>query len=73
MWAICEDWRKVLLGLSTTNSESYESSLEVSQGLVKRGLQTPITITTDEAVGLTKAIDVMWPQSLRIWCGFHKM
>ena len=29
VWAICEDGRKVLLSLSTTNSESYESCLEV--------------------------------------------
>jgi transposase-like protein len=29
VWAMCEDGRKVLLSLSTTNSESYESCLEV--------------------------------------------
>ena len=49
VWAICEDGRKVLLSLSTTNSESYESCLEVLRGLVKRGLRTPVTITTDGA------------------------
>lgn len=73
MWAICEDGRKVLVSLSTTNSESYESCLEVLRGLVKRGMRTPLTITTDGALGLTKAIDTMWPQSLRIRCWFHKM
>jgi putative transposase len=73
VWAIGEDGRKVLLSLSTTNSESYESCLEVLRGLVKRGMQTPVTITTDGAVGLTKAIDAMWPKSLRIRCWFHKM
>jgi putative transposase len=73
VWAICEDGRKVLLSLSTTNSESYESCVEVLRGLVKRGMQTPVTITTDGAVGLTKAIDAMWPKSLRIRCWFHKM
>jgi len=73
VWAICEDGRKVLLSLSTTNSESYESCLEVLRALVKRGMQTPVTITTDGAVGLTKAIDTMWPKSLRIRCWFHKM
>lgn len=73
VWAICEDGRKVLLSLSTTNSESYESCLEVLRGLAKRGMPTPVTITTDGAVGLTKAIDAMWPQSLRIRCWFHKM
>ena len=41
VWAICVDGRKVLLTLSTANSESYESCLEVLRDLVKRGLQTP--------------------------------
>jgi putative transposase len=73
VWAICEEGRKVLLSLSTTNSESYESCLEVLRGLAKRGMPTPVTITTDGAMGLTKAIDAMWPKSLRIRCWFHKM
>lgn len=73
VWAICGDGRKVLLTLSTANSESYESCLEVVRDLVKRGLQTPVTITTDGAAGLTKAIDAIWPKALRIRCWFHKM
>jgi putative transposase len=73
VWAICVDGRKVLLSLSTANSESQESCLEVLRDLLKRGLQTPVTITTDGAVGLTKAIDAIWPKSLRIRCWFHKM
>jgi putative transposase len=73
VWAICVDGRKVLLSLSTANSESYESCLEVLRDLLKRGLQTPVTITTDGAVGLTRAIDAIWPKSLRIRCWFHKM
>jgi putative transposase len=73
VWAICVDGRKVLLSLSTANSESQESCLEVLRDLLKRGLQTPVTITTDGAVGLTKAIDAIWPKSLRIRCWFHKL
>lgn len=73
VWAICEDGRKVLLSLSTANSERYESCLEVLRDLLKRGLQTPVTITTDGAPGLTKAIDAIWPKSWRIRCWFHKM
>jgi putative transposase len=73
VWAICEDGRKVFLSLSTTNSESYESCLEVLRGLAKRGMQTPVTITTDGALGLTKAIDALWPKSLRMRCWFHKL
>lgn len=72
VWAICEEGRKVLLSLSTTNSESYESCLEVLRGLVKRGMQTPVTITPDGAVGLTKAIAALWPKSKRIRCWLHK-
>ena len=73
VWAICEDGRKVLLSLSTANSESFESCREVLRDLVKRGLRTPATITTDGAIGLTQAIDAVWPKSLRIRCWFHKM
>ena len=73
VWAIGEDGRKMLLSLSTANSESYESCVEVLRDLGKRGMQPPVTITTDGAIGLTKAIDTMWPKSLRIRCWFHKM
>jgi transposase-like protein len=73
VWAICEDGRKVLLSLSTANSESFESCLEVLRELARRGMQPPVTITTDGAPGLTKAVDTMWPKSLRIRCWFHKM
>jgi putative transposase len=73
VWAICEDGRKVLLSLSTANSESFESCREVLRDLVKRGLRPPATITTAGAIGLTQAIDGVWPKSLRIRCWFHKM
>jgi putative transposase len=73
VWAICEDGRKVLLSLSTANSESFESCREVLRDLVKRGLRPPATITTDGALGLIQAIDAVWPKSLRIRCWFHKM
>jgi transposase-like protein len=73
VWAICEDGRKVLLSLSTPNRESYESCVAVLRDLGKRGMWPPRTITTDGAQGLTKAIDAVWPQSLRIRCWLHKM
>src|SRR6185437_2538700 len=57
VWAICEDGRKVLLSLSTTNSESCESCKEVLRDLVKRGMQPPVTMTTDGALGLTQVIE----------------
>ena len=73
VWAICAEGRKVLLSLSTANSESVESGREVLRELVKRGLRPPATITTDGALGLIQAIEAVWPKSLRIRCWFHKM
>lgn len=73
VWGICIDGRKVLLTLSTTNSERFESCRDVLRDLTMRGLQTPVTITTDGAPGLIKAVDFVWPRSLRIRCWFHKM
>jgi len=73
VWAICGAGRKVLVSLSLTNSESYESCIEVFRDLGNRGMRPPVTITTDGALGLTKAIDAMWPKSLRIRCWWHKM
>jgi putative transposase len=59
VWAIGVEGRKVRLTLSTANSERYESGLEVLRDLVKRGRQTPVTLPTAGAAGLTKAIDVI--------------
>jgi putative transposase len=71
--AICEEGRKVLLSLSTANSESFESCREVLRDLVKRGLRPPATITTDGAIGLMQAMEAMWPKSLRIRCWLHSV
>jgi putative transposase len=73
VWGICVDGCKVLLTLSSANSESYESCLEVLRDLMTRGLRTPVTITTDGAPGLIKAVDFGWPRALRLRCWFHKM
>jgi putative transposase len=45
----------------------------VRRDVGKRGIQTPVTITTDGAPGLIKAVEARWPKSLRIRCWFHKM
>lgn len=72
-WAICSDGSKVLLHMSLGNKESAESWLEHFRSLVGRNLPTPITVTTDGAPGLIKAVEAMWPEAERIRCWFHKM
>jgi len=48
-WAICTDGRKVMLYLALGNKESYPNWLEFLRNMVKRGLRTPVLVTTDGA------------------------
>lgn len=72
-WAILRDGRKVLLSLSLGNKESYADWLEFLRDMVKRGLPIPISVTSNGAPGLIKAIEDVFPKSLRIRCWVHKM
>lgn len=40
---------------------------------MKRSLRTPLTITTEGALGLTQAIETMGPKAFRSRCWDHKM
>jgi len=72
-WTILVSGEKVLLHLDLGNKESYECWLEFLRNMVSRGLITPVSITSDGAPGLKRAIDEIWPLSLRIRCWVHKM
>lgn len=72
-WGILRDGSKVLLHMSLGNKESADSWLEHFRSLVSRGMLTPLTVTSDGAPGLIKAIEGMWPEAERIRCWVHKM
>ncbi len=72
-WAITLDGHKVLLALALGNRESHEAWREFLRDLVARGLPVPLTVTTDGAPGLLRAVDEVWPESLRLRCWVHKM
>jgi transposase-like protein len=71
-WAICADGRKVMLHLALGNKESYANWLEFLRDMVRRGLQEPVQITTDGAPGLMRAVEEVFPNSLRQRCLAHK-
>ena len=71
-WAICADGRKVMLHLALGNKESYPNWLEFLRDLIKRGLQAPVLVTTDGAPGLIRAVEEIFPNSLRQRCLAHK-
>jgi transposase-like protein len=72
-WAICSDGSRVLLHMSLGSKESGDAWLDHLRSLVSRNPPTPLTITTDGAPGLIKAVAAMWPESERLRCWFHKM
>src|SRR5690606_31211712 len=72
-WAILRDGCKVLLHMSLGSKESERDWLEHYRSLVRRGLRPPLTVTTDGAPGLIKAVETMWPEAERIRCWVHKM
>ena len=41
--------------------------------MVRRGLRPPVSITSDGAPGLLRAITETWPKSLRLRCWVHRM
>ena len=71
-WGITRHGVRVLLHLMLGNKESYENWLEILRDMVKRGLNIPLLITSDGAPGLMRAIDEVWPKSLRQRCLVHK-
>lgn len=72
-WGITLDGRKVLISLALGNKESGQAWLEFLRDLDRRGLPTPLSVTTDGAGGLIQAVDQMWPKSLRGRCWVHRM
>ena len=72
-WGVLRDGSKALLHMSLGNQESHDCWLEHFRSLVSRGLPTPLTVTSDGAPGLVKAIEAMWPEAERIRCWVHKL
>jgi putative transposase len=72
-WGILSDGSKVLLHLDLGNKESYDAWLSFFRSMKRRGLTDPVSVTTDGAPGLIRAVTEVLPHSLRIRCWFHKM
>lgn len=72
-WGITSDGSKVLLHLDLGNKESHEAWQGFFRSMKSRGLSDPVSVTTDGAPGLIRAVAESFPKSLRIRCWFHKM
>jgi transposase-like protein len=72
-WGVLRDGRKVLLSMGLGNRESYEAWLEFLRDMVGRGLRVPLSVTSDGAPGCIKAIEAVFPKTMRLRCWVHRM
>lgn len=72
-WGITEQGAKVLLGLAPGTKEDTASCRDFLRDLKARNLVDPILVATDGAPGLIRAVEEVFPKSLRQRCLAHKM
>ena len=72
-YGILSDGRKILLHMELGNKESYDFCRGFLRDMTARGLGVPLSLTSDGAPGLIKAIEEIFPRSLRLRCWVHKM
>jgi transposase-like protein len=72
-WGIVESGSKVLLGLAPGTKEDTASCRDVLRDLKARNLSDPVLVSTDGAPGLIRAVEEVFPKSLRQGCLAHKM
>ena len=72
-WGICESGEKVLLGLCPGTKEDTVSAREFLRDLKARNLNDPLLVAADGAPGPIRAIEEVFPKSLRQRCLAHRM
>ena len=72
-WGIAASGAKVLLGLYSASKEDAASARECLRDLKARGMNEPVLVATDGAPGLIRAVEEVFPQSLRQRCLAHKL
>lgn len=72
-WGITSSGSKVLLGLAPGTKEDTVSCRDFLRDLKSRGLCDPVLVATDGAPGLIRAVEEVFPKSLRQRCLAHKI
>jgi transposase-like protein len=72
-WGIIESGTKVLLGLAPGTKEDTASCRDFLRDLKARNLNDPVLVSTDGAPGLIRAVEEVFPKSLRQRCLAHKI
>jgi len=72
-YGILSDGRKILLHMALGQKENYDFCKEFLSDMVRRKLNVPLAVNSDGASGMIKAINEVFPHSLRLRCWVHKM
>ncbi|MGH8223988.1 MAG: IS256 family transposase [Woeseiaceae bacterium] len=72
-WGITSAGNKILLGLAPGTKEDTVSCREFLRDLKARRLADPLLVATDGAPGLIRAVQEVFPRSLRQRCLAHKI
>lgn len=72
-WGIVETGHKVLLGLAPGTKEDTASCRDFLHDLKARNLADPVLDATDGAPGMIRAVEEVFPKSLRQRCLAHKI
>jgi transposase-like protein len=72
-WGFTLDGERVLLDVCLGQRERVENWTELGQGLIARGLRSPLLVVSDGAPGLVRAIAELWPDADRQRCAVHRL
>ena len=72
-WGFSVDGERVLLDICLGQRERVEAWLDLGQGLIRRGLRSPLLVVSDGAPGLIRAIGELWPDADRQRCAVHRL
>ena len=72
-WGFTTDGERVLLDVCLGQRERTEDWTDLGQGLIARGLRSPLLVVSDGAPGLIRAITELWPDADRGRCGVHRL
>jgi putative transposase len=72
-WGFTTDGERILLDVCLGARERTEDWLDLGQGLIARGLRSPLLVVSDGAPGLIRAITELWPDADRGRCAVHRL
>ena len=72
-WGFTTEGQRVLLDVCLGQRERTTDWQELGQGLIARGLRSPLLVVSDGAPGLVRAIGELWPDADRGRCAVHRL